>query len=171
MERRWCRQFTAGRQHVHDEERSWRPPIISDDLVELFRERIIWRIVASQLWNSAVIFCRFPARCIKLSRSIIVQKIVCPMGTKATETRTQSKARGVSIDISIDHDGGNVFPDWIITGDETWIAHINPRKQAAFNAWNSLQDEIQADLVGAKNDVHGRLGQTGHSPRRLPDQK
>ena len=41
MVRRWCRQFTAGRQHVHDEERSGRPSIITDDLVELVRESIM----------------------------------------------------------------------------------------------------------------------------------
>ena len=37
MVRRWCRQFTAGRQHVHVE-RSGRPYKITDDLVELVRE-------------------------------------------------------------------------------------------------------------------------------------
>ena len=29
----WCRQFTAGRQHVHDEECSRRPSVIMDNLV------------------------------------------------------------------------------------------------------------------------------------------
>ena len=40
MVRRWCRQLTAGRQQVQDEERNGRPSIITDDLVELVRERI-----------------------------------------------------------------------------------------------------------------------------------
>ncbi|PNF32058.1 hypothetical protein B7P43_G05746 [Cryptotermes secundus] len=40
MVHRWCRQFSAGRQSVHDEKRSGRPSIITDDLVELVRERI-----------------------------------------------------------------------------------------------------------------------------------
>ncbi|KAJ4429627.1 hypothetical protein ANN_21828 [Periplaneta americana] len=34
MVRCCCRQFSAGRQNVHDEERSGRPTIITDDLVE-----------------------------------------------------------------------------------------------------------------------------------------
>ncbi|PNF17893.1 hypothetical protein B7P43_G02234 [Cryptotermes secundus] len=38
---RWCRQFSAGRQSVHDEKRSGRPSIITDDLVELVRECIM----------------------------------------------------------------------------------------------------------------------------------
>lgn len=41
MVRRWCRQFSAGRQSVHDEKRSGRPSIITDDLVELVWEHIM----------------------------------------------------------------------------------------------------------------------------------
>jgi histone-lysine N-methyltransferase SETMAR len=41
MVRRWCRQFSAGRQSVHDEKRSGRPSISTDDLVELVQERIM----------------------------------------------------------------------------------------------------------------------------------
>ncbi|KAJ4430405.1 hypothetical protein ANN_22621 [Periplaneta americana] len=37
MVRRWCRQFSEGRQSVHDEERSGRPSLINDDRVELVR--------------------------------------------------------------------------------------------------------------------------------------
>ncbi|GFT21886.1 hypothetical protein TNCV_3179821 [Trichonephila clavipes] len=35
MELHWCRQFSEGRQSVHDEERSGRPPLIFVDFVEL----------------------------------------------------------------------------------------------------------------------------------------
>ena len=38
MVRRWCRQFTEDRQHMHDEGRSGRSSIITDDLVERVRE-------------------------------------------------------------------------------------------------------------------------------------
>ena len=38
---RWCRVFSEGRQSVHDEERSGRPSLINDDLVELVRQRIM----------------------------------------------------------------------------------------------------------------------------------
>ena len=45
----------------------------------------------------------------------------------ATDTRIQSKAHGVSIDISAAvmryHDDGNEFLDGITTGDETWVAY------------------------------------------------
>ncbi|PNF25373.1 hypothetical protein B7P43_G10916 [Cryptotermes secundus] len=41
MVRCWCRQFSAGRQSVHDETHSGWPSIITDDLVELVREHIM----------------------------------------------------------------------------------------------------------------------------------
>ncbi|KAJ4448394.1 hypothetical protein ANN_10410 [Periplaneta americana] len=41
MMRRWCRQFSEGRQSVHDEERSGRPSLINDDRVELVRQCIM----------------------------------------------------------------------------------------------------------------------------------
>ena len=72
------------------------------------------------------------------------------------------------------HDGDD-FLDRIIKGDATWVAHITPKtKQHSMHLaseWITLQDEIQADFVGADSDVQGVLGQTRHSPRRLPEQK
>ena len=41
MVQHWCRQFTADWQHVHDDECSRRPSIITDDLVELVQECIM----------------------------------------------------------------------------------------------------------------------------------
>ncbi|KAJ4446185.1 hypothetical protein ANN_12878, partial [Periplaneta americana] len=41
MMRRCCRQFSEGRQSVHDEERSGQPSLINDDRVELVRQCIM----------------------------------------------------------------------------------------------------------------------------------
>ncbi|GFT06317.1 HTH_48 domain-containing protein [Trichonephila clavipes] len=41
MVRRWCRQFSEGRQSIHDEERSELPSLINVDLVELVRQRVM----------------------------------------------------------------------------------------------------------------------------------
>ena len=55
----------------------------------------------------------------------------------------------------------------MMTGDETWVAHITPETvNALVSQWVSLQDEIQADYVGAESGVHGVLGQTSSNPRR-----
>ena len=54
---RWCRQFKADRKHELDEERSRRPSIIMDDLVDLVRERIMEnrRFTITELGNHFLI--------------------------------------------------------------------------------------------------------------------
>jgi hypothetical protein len=39
--RQWCRMFRDGRTNVHDEERSGRPSVVRDDLIENERRRFI----------------------------------------------------------------------------------------------------------------------------------
>ena len=67
MVRRWCRQFIAGQQHVHDEERSGRPSIITDDLVKLVPERI--------MENRRFTITELSSHFLQISHSL-VQKIV-----------------------------------------------------------------------------------------------
>ena len=80
MVRRWCRLFTAGRRHVHDEERSGRPSIITDDFVELVRERVL----ENRRYTITELSSQFP----QVSRSLlhkIVQKIVRQAGAEEAE--------------------------------------------------------------------------------------
>ncbi|GFU70086.1 uncharacterized protein TNCV_2752211 [Trichonephila clavipes] len=41
MERRWCRQFSEGRESVHDEECSGRSPLVNVDIFELVKQRVM----------------------------------------------------------------------------------------------------------------------------------
>jgi hypothetical protein len=41
--RQWCRMFKDGRTNVHDEERSGRPSVVSDDLVQSVDQKICER--------------------------------------------------------------------------------------------------------------------------------
>ena len=89
------------------------------------------------------------------------------MDAKATDTRTQSKVHGAALTfLQRYHDDGDEFLDRIITGDGTWVAHITPEPSSC----QCIGDTV--DLPARRNeesDVHGVLGQTGHSPRRLPE--
>jgi len=38
--RKWVRMFSEGRENVHDEARSWRPSLMTGDLVRKFNERV-----------------------------------------------------------------------------------------------------------------------------------
>jgi len=40
MVRKWVRMFNEGRENVHDEARSGRPPLVNDDLVSKLSERV-----------------------------------------------------------------------------------------------------------------------------------
>jgi transposase len=41
--RQWCRMFKDGRTNVHEEERSGRPSVVSDDLVQSVEQTICER--------------------------------------------------------------------------------------------------------------------------------
>ena len=79
----------------------------------------------------------------------VVQKIMHQVGAKATDTRTQSNAHGVSNDIS----AAVPWWRWQVSGPDhhRWwnmgCTHY-PRNQALASQWISLQDGIQADFVG-----------------------
>jgi transposase len=49
--RQWCRMFKDRRTNVHDEERSGRPSVVSDDLVQSIDQKICerWRFTISEL--------------------------------------------------------------------------------------------------------------------------
>ncbi|PNF26371.1 hypothetical protein B7P43_G17995 [Cryptotermes secundus] len=68
MVHRWCRQFSAGRQSVHDEKHSGQPSIITDDLVELVRERI--------MENRRVTITELSSHVPQISRSLLHEIVI-----------------------------------------------------------------------------------------------
>ena len=90
MVRRWCRQFTAGRQHVHDEERSGRSSINTDDLVELVRERFMEnrRFTGTQQLFPADFLLLVAQNCYGVP---VVQKILRKVGAKAIDIEYKAK--------------------------------------------------------------------------------
>ena len=82
---------------MHDEEHSGRPSIITDILLELVQECNI----ENRRFTIVELSSHFPPLVAQNCHGApVVQKIVHQMGAKATDTRTQSKAHGVSIDTS-----------------------------------------------------------------------
>ncbi|GFX09583.1 uncharacterized protein TNCV_2029491 [Trichonephila clavipes] len=99
MVRRWCWQFSEGRQSVYDEERSGRPFLIND-LVKLVRLRVIenCRSTITELSSP------FP----QISRSfldeivtkhLLSKKIVCQVDAENRDTRTENSTLRSSTDI------------------------------------------------------------------------
>jgi hypothetical protein len=54
--RQWCRMFKDERTNVHDEERSGRPSVVSDDLVQSVDQKICER----HCFTSSELSCEFP---------------------------------------------------------------------------------------------------------------
>jgi hypothetical protein len=56
--RQWCRMFKDGQTDVHNEERSGRPSVVSDDLVQSIDKKFV-KDDASQFQNFRVNFHKF----------------------------------------------------------------------------------------------------------------
>ena len=82
---------------MNDEERSGRLSIITDDLLELVWERIM----ENRRFTITELSSHFPLLVAQNCHGApVVQKILREVGAKATHTRTQVNAHGVSTDIS-----------------------------------------------------------------------
>ena len=73
------------------------------------------------------------------------------------------------------HGDCDEFLDRIVTGDETWVAHITPEtKQQLMHlrgGGSTWKTKFMQNFVGTESKVYGVLRQTGHSPRRHPDRR
>jgi hypothetical protein len=58
--RQWCRMFKDGRTNVHDEERSVRPSVVNDDLVQVLTKKFV-KDGASQFQKFRVSIHKFHA--------------------------------------------------------------------------------------------------------------
>ena len=95
--RQWCRLFKEGRKNVHEEERSGRPSVITDDLME----KVNTTICGNRRFTISELSLEFP----HVSRSVIydivssearLQKAVCQMGAENVNRRTQAETPGCS---------------------------------------------------------------------------
>jgi len=133
---KWCKEFTAGRTEIHDEERRGRPSISDKTVAKV--EQITcqdWRITLDDL-------------CIlvpEVSRSTIgrtfTEKLeyrkVCARWVPRTLTEDHQRQRTDSSCEFLQHyagENGN-FLDLIVTGDETWAFHFTPDTKQQSREW------------------------------------
>ncbi|XP_069680131.1 histone-lysine N-methyltransferase SETMAR-like isoform X2 [Periplaneta americana] len=140
MVRRWCRQFSEGRQSVLDEERSGRPSLINDDRVKLVRQCI--------MENRRFTITELSSHFLQISRSLLHEivtnnllfKKVCARWVPKNLTPEHKMQRlGAALTfLQRYHDDGDGFLDRIVTGDETWISHFTPEtKQQSMHWWHN----------------------------------
>ncbi|KAG5323711.1 SETMR methyltransferase, partial [Pseudoatta argentina] len=120
---KWCREFKNGRTSVHDDQRSGRPSILTDDIVEKIENALRGdrRVTVDEL--SAM----FP----QISRSLLHETITETLGYRKLSARWVPKQLTGQHKLNQVEAGqeflrryklhGDEFFRSIVTGDETWV--------------------------------------------------
>ncbi|GBM28212.1 Histone-lysine N-methyltransferase SETMAR [Araneus ventricosus] len=135
--RQWVRFFKDGRTDIHDESRSGRPSVVSADLIKEIDEkiRLLRNFTITQLSE------HLP----NISRTVLFETVTGKLGYRKfcarwvpkmlTEIHKTSRM-GVALKfLSRYHTGGEDFLNRIVTGDETWVAHVNAETKQQSMAW------------------------------------
>ena len=124
--RHWCRQFIEGRQLVHDEERSVRPSIITDDLVKLVWERIMEnrRFTITELSSHYPQISRYFLH--EIAMEHLFRKLFRWVPRQLIPEHKAKRMESAFTFLQRYQDDGDEFLDRTITGDQTWVAYITP---------------------------------------------
>jgi len=98
--RKWCSEFSEGRTDVHDEQRSGRPSLISDDLLQEIEGeiRVNRRVTIRELHHIIPEVCKIASH--KADRKIGVQKIVRTLGAQNVNGRSQNETDGFRAEVA-----------------------------------------------------------------------
>lgn len=137
MVRKWVRAFKDGRTNVHDEQRSGRPSVVNESLVQEVDNKVREnrRFTISSLRDD------FP----NVSRSVLYGIVtehlnyrklcarwVPKMLTDVHKTKRLSSALTF---LERYHNDGDDFLSQIVTGDETWVAYVTPESKQQSMEW------------------------------------
>ncbi|GBM52926.1 Histone-lysine N-methyltransferase SETMAR [Araneus ventricosus] len=134
--RQWVRFFKNGRTNIHDESRSERPSVVSADLIkENETIRLLRNFTISQLSE------HLP----NISRTVLYETVTGKSGYRKfcarwvpkmlTEIHKTSRMGAALEFLSRYHTNGEDFLNRIVTGDETWVAHVIAEKKQQSMAW------------------------------------
>lgn len=137
MVRKWIRAFKDGRTNVHDEERSGRPSVISEDLVQ----KVDQTVRESRRFTITSLSDGFP----QVSRSVLYEIVtkrldyrkVCSrwVPKMLTEVHKTKRLSSALTFLERYHEEGDDFLGQIVTGDETWVAYVTPESKQQSMEW------------------------------------
>ncbi|XP_023215930.1 histone-lysine N-methyltransferase SETMAR-like [Centruroides sculpturatus] len=137
MVRKWVRAFSNGRTNIHDEERSGRPSVIIDDLIE----KVDCRVKENRRFTISSLSKEFPA----VSRSVLYEIVtgrlnyrkLCSRWVPKMLTEEHKTKRLASALTFLERysDEGDDFLSRIVTGDETWVAYVTPESKQQSMEW------------------------------------
>lgn len=135
--RQWCIDFKNGRTSVHDESRSGRPSLVTDELVAKINEKIR----GNRRFTITELSEHFPQISRSLVHEILVDKLgyhkFCARWVPKILTEDHKKQRlAAALTFLEDYDkSGNHVIDRIVTGDETWVKHVNCETKRQSMEW------------------------------------
>lgn len=137
MVRRWVRAFKDGRTNVHDEERSGRASVITEDLVQKVDERV----KEDRRFTISSLSDEFP----RVSRSVLYgvvserlnyRKLCSRWVPKMLSEVHKTKRLGSALTFLLRYsEEGDDFLSQIVTGDETWVAYDTPESKQQSMEW------------------------------------
>ncbi len=135
--RAWCKMLDDGRTKVHDEERSGRPSVISEEIVDKVREAIL----SDRRFTITDLCEKFPSvsrgTMFEIVRNCFGYRKLCARWVPKELTDFHRKTRmAASLKFLMRyHEEGNAFLDRIVTCDETWVHYINPETKCGSMQW------------------------------------
>jgi hypothetical protein len=163
--RKWCIQFKNGRTDVHDQEKSGRPSIVTDDLVAKVDEKVR----ESRRFTITELALCFP----QVSRTLLFEIVTKKLGyhkfcarwvPKMLTDRHKEQRMGAALTfLEAYHDHGDALLDRIVTGDETWVKHVNSETKLQSMEWGHTSSPKKPrkclQTVGKENHGNSVLGQ------------
>ncbi len=134
---KWCKRFDEGRTNVHDEERSGRPSVINEDVVDAVKEKILEdrRTTITDLCLDFPEISRGTMH--EIVRNCLGYRKICARWVPKELSPDHVKQRmAASLEfLTRYHEEGDDFLDRLITCDETWVHHITPESKRASMQW------------------------------------
>ncbi|GFT94441.1 histone-lysine N-methyltransferase SETMAR [Trichonephila clavipes] len=158
------RAFKDGRENVHDEPRSGRPSVITDDLVKAVDEKIR----EDRRFTISTLALEFPNVGRTTLHKVVSEKLkfrkLCARWVPRLLTEEHKLKRMACALDFLDryYKEGDQFLERIVTGDETWVSHITPESKRQSMEWAShkftSQSQGQADNLNTQDYGNRVLG-------------
>lgn len=135
--RKWCREFSAGRLNVHDEERSGRPSH-TDETVRKVEELLLEdrRVTLDELAEKLQGVCSRDSIHSILINNLQYRKVSARWVPKMlTEEHKRKRIECAQQFVASFEDKGEEFLDSIVTGDETWAHYYTPEMKEQSKQW------------------------------------
>lgn len=135
--REWVRSFKGGRTNIHDEDRSGRPSVVTNELVQ----KIDGKVRDNRRFTISELSDEFP----QISRTVLYEVVTERLGYKkycarwvpkilSEHHKNQRMASALDFLTRYDEEGEPLL-NRIVTGDETWIKYVNPETKEQSMVW------------------------------------